>query len=295
MVKDLGTRALTGIILAGLLVLLCILAAWFPAVRWVLLALGFLVAGLSAFEFSQVCAVGEPAEFMKRFFYCAVCLVPSLVVLLAASSAGAMNPSGFPLALHAFVGGSAAFVVAILLAFTFMFVHGQRDLVRATLVSRELFIGAILIGYGGAMLLVLATFPLVHRLLPWLVLVVCLNDIAAYLVGSRVGGRKLAEAISPKKTIAGSLAGIAAGGLGGVVFSFLLPAYITIWSAGSAALLLVMAAQIGDLAKSYVKRLHGVKDCGHILPGHGGVLDRVDGLLMAAPLFVCWLFALGVE
>ena len=292
--KDLGTRTLTALILGGVLLLLCMLAAWFPTVRWLLLALGFLVSGLCAFEFSQVCAIGEPNEYMKRFFYCAVCLVPALVVLLAASSAGAINPAGFPLALHAFVGGSAAFVVSLLLAFTFMFVHGQRDLMRASNVSRELFIGAILIGYGGAMLSVLATFPLVHRLLPWFVLVVCANDVAAYLVGSRVGGRKLAEAISPKKTLAGSIAGFAAGGVAGMLFWFLLPRYITVWSAASAALLIVLAAQIGDLAKSYVKRLHGVKDCGHLLPGHGGLLDRVDGLLMAAPLFVCWLLALGV-
>jgi phosphatidate cytidylyltransferase len=104
--------------------------------------------------------------------------------------------------------------------------------------------------------------------------VVWATDILAYFVGRAVGGPKLAPAISPGKTwsgaIGGGLAVALAAGLGNLPILALV------------ALLLSVVSQIGDLFESGVKRRHGAKDSGTVIPGHGGVMDRVDGLVAAA-------------
>jgi CDP-diglyceride synthetase len=111
-------------------------------------------------------------------------------------------------------------------------------------------------------------------------------DIAAYVVGSLIGRRKLAPRISPGKTWEGTLAGFAAAAIavwfvGTQVFSpSLLPTGILV----PLALAIGPAGLLGDLLESALKRAAGVKDSGTIFPGHGGVLDRVDSLLLVAPV-----------
>ena len=126
----------------------------------------------------------------------------------------------------------------------------------------------------------------------FILVVVWTTDIAAYFGGRHFGGPKLWPRVSPRKTWSGALSGLAAAILAG-------GATIGIARAGSpwAGLILAaplsIAAQAGDLFESAVKRRFGVKDSGHIIPGHGGVLDRVDGLFAAAALG--WLIAgLGI-
>ncbi len=113
--------------------------------------------------------------------------------------------------------------------------------------------------------------------------VVWATDIFAYFNGRALGGPKLAPRFSPNKTWAGAIGGAAAGVAAGVACA----AFIT--PAGGVpipviALLLSVIAQIGDLGESWVKRKFGVKDSSHLIPGHGGVMDRVDGLVAAAAL-----------
>jgi len=113
--------------------------------------------------------------------------------------------------------------------------------------------------------------------------VVWATDIFAYFNGRALGGPKLAPRFSPNKTWAGAIGGAAAGVAAGVACA----AFIT--PAGGVpipliALLLSIIAQIGDLGESWVKRKFGVKDSSHLIPGHGGVMDRVDGLVAAAAL-----------
>lgn len=133
---------------------------------------------------------------------------------------------------------------------------------------------------------------------PWLVFllmaIVWLGDTAAFYVGSTWGRYLLAPVVSPKKTWEGAVAGLAAGAAATVVWS--------LWRRGGldaavlvAGLATAIAAQLGDLVESVFKRSAGIKDSGRVLPGHGGVLDRADAMLFAAPVLWLALLALGAE
>ncbi len=118
-------------------------------------------------------------------------------------------------------------------------------------------------------------------LLLWVFLITWATDIGAYFVGRAIGRRKLAPSISPNKTVEGLWGGVAAAALFGATW---------VWGTGlSPALLLfapifALAAQAGDLFESGMKRRAGLKDSGRWLPGHGGLLDRLDGLIPVAVL-----------
>lgn len=118
----------------------------------------------------------------------------------------------------------------------------------------------------------------------FLLVVIFAGDIGAYYVGTLLGRHKLAPSISPGKTIEGSAGGIAANIGAGFLFAHLfLPALP--WAVGLAFFVVLGAAgQAGDLFESKLKRAGNIKDSGGILPGHGGILDRIDALLFAAPL-----------
>ncbi|ODT07890.1 MAG: phosphatidate cytidylyltransferase [Mesorhizobium sp. SCN 65-20] len=111
--------------------------------------------------------------------------------------------------------------------------------------------------------------------------VVWATDIFAYFVGRKVGGPKLAPSISPGKTRSGALGGAIGGVVAGLLLATAVGAGNLVALAGVAFLLSVIS-QAGDLFESWVKRKHGYKDSGSIIPGHGGVMDRVDGLVAAA-------------
>ena len=147
----------------------------------------------------------------------------------------------------------------------------------------------------------LCTLPLIGAqeggpsLLLLLLFVVWCGDIAALYVGKSIGRRKLAPRLSPNKTWEGTVASVA-GSLVITVVLIDLAKYLTgrgidlltypgsVWNWLLLALILNIAAQLGDLAESALKRGVGVKDSGTLLPGHGGVLDRIDALLLAAPV-----------
>ena len=111
--------------------------------------------------------------------------------------------------------------------------------------------------------------------------VVWATDIFAYFVGRAVGGPKLAPSISPGKTRSGALGGAVGGVVAGLVLAAVAGAG-NLALLGLVALVLSIVAQAGDLFESWVKRRHGRKDSGALIPGHGGVMDRVDGLVAAA-------------
>lgn len=126
----------------------------------------------------------------------------------------------------------------------------------------------------------------------WLILVIWATDTAAYAAGRTIGGPKLAPTVSPNKTWAGligAMVGAAAAGAGfGLAFGA-----SAIWTAALLGAVLAVVAQTGDLLESAVKRRHGVKDSGSLIPGHGGILDRIDGVIAAAPVLALFHAVIG--
>ncbi len=117
----------------------------------------------------------------------------------------------------------------------------------------------------------------------WLVLVVILSDVGGYFVGRYIGGPKLWPRLSPKKTWSGTLGGWGLSAIAGIVIGLITP--LSVLFTMLVCLILTVAAQGGDLLESFVKRRMGVKDSGKTIPGHGGLLDRFDGLLGASIVF----------
>lgn len=151
--------------------------------------------------------------------------------------------------------------------------------------------GALLVGLFCVGFLWLRAYPGHGReLVLWLACAVWLTDSGAYLFGKTIGGPKLAPRISPNKTWAGLGGGIVAAGLwsaawlgwgGGLALGPVLAAAVTV----------AILAQAGDLSVSVVKRRYGYKDSSDLIPGHGGVLDRLDGMLITGPVAVLVLFS----
>ncbi len=152
------------------------------------------------------------------------------------------------------------------------------------------------------LILIPAWFALItlHQYYPWLVLylifLVAIADSGAYFSGKAFGKNKLAPQLSPGKTREGAL-----GGLLGVALWSILGSLFFGLSASDAFYFIMLSILVGvmsisgDLFESLVKREAGMKDSGNILPGHGGILDRIDGLLASLPLFVLGVFWGGVQ
>lgn len=129
----------------------------------------------------------------------------------------------------------------------------------------------------------------------FLVTIVWLTDTGAYFVGRIVGGTKLSPDVSPSKTWSGAAGGLAMGTFGGMLVWWLAGYSLGFQSSSAIGLLIAIvvsiSGQLGDLAESAVKRRFAVKDSGDIIPGHGGLMDRIDSLAVAA--IVLWLIGLA--
>ena len=120
---------------------------------------------------------------------------------------------------------------------------------------------------------------------------ILMSDSGAYCVGSLIGKHRLFERISPKKSWEGSIGG----GVFSIASSFVFAHYfsfLSVWEWAGLALVVVIFGTWGDLTESLMKRQLGIKDSGHILPGHGGMLDRFDSALLAIPAAVVYLYVL---
>ncbi|MEL7462595.1 MAG: phosphatidate cytidylyltransferase [Pseudomonadota bacterium] len=143
------------------------------------------------------------------------------------------------------------------------------------------FIGAVYIGLGAGLFLMIRELPEQGlSAIVWLLLIVVSTDVGAYFAGRMIGGPKLWPAVSPGKTWSGAIGGAALAVFAAVMFKIGAGAAIS-GASMLVALILSAVSQMGDLAESAYKRKFGVKDSGRALPGHGGVLDRLDGLLAA--------------
>ncbi len=202
---------------------------------------------------------------------------------------GVRTASGTVLAfiglLTMWVGGLVWAVVICLLGLGMAFEWAGLCAGRA---RRLLALGGLYIAPAIAALIWLRAQPNGYRWVLLLAAVVWGGDVGAYLVGRLVGGPRLAPAISPGKTWSGAI--------GGTVIAVL--AGMAAWPERLAlvapvALLLSITAQAGDLLESAIKRRFGVKDSGRLIPGHGGLLDRLDGVLTSAPAAVVILVVFG--
>ena len=119
------------------------------------------------------------------------------------------------------------------------------------------------------------------------IFIIWANDVFAYLVGMTFGRHRLCERLSPKKSWEGFFGGIAGAVAAGLVAAYVLDANYWVW--GGLALVAALSGVAGDLVESMFKRASEVKDSGHVIPGHGGVLDRFDALLLSAPYVFFYL------
>jgi phosphatidate cytidylyltransferase len=215
-----------------------------------------LVACVTTWEWARLCGGGSLGAG-------GVFLI-GLVIL--AITAGLL--ASYPLA--ALLAGAGALAIGLAV--------GRRDLQAGSWLAA----GAVYLTLSSLACLWLRSVPQDGEIVVyWLFATVWATDTGAYVVGRNLGGPKLAPAISPNKTWSGLLGGmLAAAGVGAVASLWWTPAAPWILIASSAGLALV--AQAGDLLESYVKRRFGVKDASRLIPGHGGMLDRVDGLLAAS-------------
>jgi phosphatidate cytidylyltransferase len=154
--------------------------------------------------------------------------------------------------------------------------------------------GSVYLGFGLGFFLALYLFHPVagdhfgFRLVGLVILAVIAGDTAAYFIGHALGRRPFFRSISPRKTLEGAIAGALATVLVGALAG---PPLIGIGAGAGAGLgaLMTVAAQGGDLAESALKRQAGEKDSSRLIPGHGGLLDRVDSLVLVAPVAYCYL------
>ena len=146
-----------------------------------------------------------------------------------------------------------------------------------------------LLGYG----ILLHDSPRGDDLMLFLVGITWVGETAAYLVGSTIGRHKLAPVVSPRKTVEGAAAQVLASVLMAMVLrAWLLPS-CGVMVAVAAGTLLGITGQVGDLAESVIKRSAGTKESGGLIPGHGGVLDRIDSLLFNLPAFYYFWLVMG--
>ncbi|MHA1539102.1 MAG: phosphatidate cytidylyltransferase [Alphaproteobacteria bacterium] len=156
------------------------------------------------------------------------------------------------------------------------------------------FFGALYITFGIISLsYVRLSDMLGHHHLIFLVTIVWATDSFAYFVGKMFGGKLLAPSISPKKTWSGAIGGASIAILFGFIAATQVYEIMSLSQVIIVSLLVSIASQFGDLLESATKRYYGVKDIGKTIPGHGGLLDRIDGLLLAAP-FMVFLHYLGL-
>ena len=179
------------------------------------------------------------------------------------------------------LGGGLFF--SVFLSICYILFHYSRFTDSFSVLCR-LLSGGVYVGFLGAHLVLLWLFPEGNLWLVILTAITAGSDTGAYVVGKKFGRRKLCANVSPNKTVEGALGGVCGSIAAAVIFSLILLDDVNWLVLVSMAILLTGVGIIGDLSESVIKRGTGTKDSGKILLGHGGVLDRVDSLFLAAPL-----------
>lgn len=195
--------------------------------------------------------------------------------------------AGLALPVGAWLGGSAGLhgglAAALFAGFTAVLFTRPLDPAATGLLSR-MTLGWLYIPYLLSYLLLMGEVAEGRACVFFTLFVMIANDAGAYYSGRQFGRSKLYELVSPKKTIEGLVGGTACSLLTGLVCGALLMPGYSVGHILGVSFLLALAGPMGDLFESMMKRASGIKDSGHYLPGHGGLLDRLDSLLFAFPL-----------
>jgi phosphatidate cytidylyltransferase len=266
--RDLRLRALSAAVLAPA----AIACVWAGGLPWTVLMAAALA--LLAWEWVRLCGFSTAR-------------LPGLVVppvVLAAAACTVLGASGLAL-------------VVIMAGAMLAWGLGRLPAFRPAVTPAWLALGVLQIGLAGVALLRLRGDGAVGLgNVVFLFLLVWASDIGAYLTGRILGGPKLAARISPNKTWSGAAGGLffamAVGG-GAAYAMTLAPTPGSLLRAALVAGLLGVTSQLGDLFESWMKRRFGVKDSSNLIPGHGGLLDRLDGMLTAAPAAALLVLLLG--
>lgn len=258
-------RIFTGLILAvGWLLLL--LFGTYPLFCFFITA----CCGLALYEFLRMVLSGNESRHL--FFL----LVAGLLPLVGAS-----------------LWGSGGMVTSLLLGFIVVIiltVVAYPTLENGLVFLCRQWFGIFYIGFCGAHLILLRSLPEgIHWLLV-LTAITVFSDTAAYYVGKKFGKTKLCPALSPGKTRAGAVGGIIGGMLGGLIVVAIVLEDVNLFMLGGLGIILSTIGILGDLIESVIKRVSQVKDSGNILPGHGGILDRCDSILLTAPVLYYILY-----
>lgn len=256
-----GNELLTRLLSAAVLAIFPLAGAWFGG--WIAGVVVAIAASIVHIEWGNVTHATDPYRFAAT-----AALVVALLVLTAGYE---------PIA--AGIVAMAAVAVAV---------SSRNAWAPAGVVYAAAF------GFG---LLILRLSPEDGRTAIFFVLaIVWATDTGAYFVGRAVGGPKLLPEVSPKKTWSGAIGGFGAGVLAGLIVALLLGAPLS-WQLTGVAVVLSIAGQAGDLFESSVKRRFGAKDASQLVPGHGGLMDRVDGLVFASAVavLIAWLHGGGAN
>ena len=241
-----------------------------PAPRWLFAAFLCLVAVIGLIEFNRIAAAESPRSikftgYALSVFFFAVAFSGQLHLLVAVIAFWAF----IPLALA-------------------MFAIRTPNPEAASDVGKAL-LGPVYVTLPLAMLTIIDRYPHGNGWVFFLLTVVFAGDTGAFYCGKLLGKRKLYAAVSPNKTWEGAVGGLLFSVLGAMWFLHLWP--LSPIDGGVILLAAAMSvfAQVGDLAESMLKRNRGVKDSSGILPGHGGLLDRIDGILFAIPVLYIYM------
>ncbi len=271
-----ATRILTALVTVPL----ALAAVFLLPPHWFFVLL-LVVVEIQVFEFVRVCRGWAPHAPLEAL----LALVPPTTLLI---SPGALWPSPTQ------VPWEYLMVVLMLLSVGV----GTLVLLGRTPVEESLCaLGTI--GFGMTYFaLPVAALAWLHRLDPWVLLlllaIVWVGDSAAYFVGRTWGRTKLAPVVSPNKSWEGAAASTAAALLVGVLWSLWRLDQVS-WQLLAVCAVTSVGSQIGDLVESMLKRGAGVKDSGNLLPGHGGMLDRMDAIMFGAPVMLVSLWAVGYD
>ncbi len=181
-----------------------------------------------------------------------------------------------------------AVVLLIVVQGVFLYPKYNLDDIAQTL------LGAFYIGFLLSFALLIQGLAQPFFIILLVLLVTWGSDIGGYLFGRLWGKTKMAPLLSPNKTWAGAVGGVVLASIAAIVFAYFIPlAGVSLVQTMILAVLGSVAAQLGDLFESAMKRYYGVKDSGYIIPGHGGVLDRFDSFMLVLPVFYYFIYFFG--